>query len=194
MSHDIMQQLLHKINHVVVTADSGRHCFEAISADPSTAGSFLIMETTPALQKAIVGVRDDNVIRPGLRGEIKHLILARTKPQPNKKSKLPYVVGFDLIPQRYHAGTSGSTDALNARREGMSVEWREDINGYCIDSAPLGMALRDLLALLKELHSLRESEGGVPASHVLANGHKLTRKDDVTLLIKDPKPFVMRDV
>ena len=178
---------LNRIVHIIApTGEKSKHRFEAISGERATAGRVEYPRCTPEMYRQIKGTSDAKTIRPGLRGRLRHFLLARCVEEKNGDTVEPVAVGFDLIPMRYFIHHSGPVECKTARKEGMILEWIEDYKGFRIDNAELGMSQRDLETVLDEIRKKMGARRNLKTS----NGYEVTRIDEATLRVKNPKPYV----
>ena len=184
---------IERIVHVVAKTDHTKvHMFEAVSGDPNTTGKTVNIPCSPELYRQILGTREGNVIKPLLRGDQRHAMLVRFSDVKLKdgESEVSVATGIDRIPQRFFQGSSGPSLLKENRINGFEMEWVEDHSGFKIDSVELGMNRRDLESLLDDI---RKNMGN-KRSYKTKCGRTVTFVDEITLKVKNPKPFKERQI
>lgn len=184
---------LDRIVHVVIpskTAETMPPRIEAISGEPNQPGKTLAIYTTPDIYKAVLGEREGNKIRPGLRGDQRHAFIGRFTDVKHGTKTLSVMVGLDRIPLRYFDGSSGPVEIKRNRIEGFIVEWDDNIKGFKIDKPELGMSRRDMERLLEEIRQGM----GAKRSFKTASGYQITFLDEATLRVKNTAAFVEQSI
>lgn len=181
-----------RIVHVVVSRENSGLSFEAVSAEPNSMGKSVVIPCTPEIYREVQGTMEGTIIKPKLRGDQRHAMLVRMGEVAvkGKEGKQSVAVAVDRIPLRFFAGASGPVPFKEARSEGFLMEWVEEHSGFKIDVVELGMNRRDLELMLEDV---RKNMGN-KSSYTTKCGRKVSKVDEVTLKVKNPKPFKERQI
>lgn len=163
---------------------------EINSGEPNEVGKSKLVPCTKEIYKAVLGEREDNKIRPGLRGDQKHVMIGRIGEIKVGDKKVEGLVGIDRIPRRYFTGNSGPVIQREHRINGFLAEWQDEHAGFKIDEGYLGLSQRDIEKLLENIRK----NFGAKTSIKTECGHQVTRVDEVTLRIKNPKPYTEQSI
>jgi len=163
---------------------------EVVSGEPNELGKVRVYYCTPQIFAQVLGQREGNIIRPLLRGDQRHTMLARFADITVAGVKYSAITGVDRLPLRYFIGSSGPVQQKENRKDGFDAEWIEDHQGFRIDAAYLGMGAKDLEILLEDI---RKNLGDKKSLKTKC-GHNVSLVDGSTLRIKNPKPFVEQTI